>query len=230
VFGAPHASQAIPELPHESHHLAILLWGQRPSWYREDESYDFYDAKSAVLSIVQSLSGHLPTTVVDDALLQDEPALHPKRSARIRLGDVAIGALGELHPDVVSDLGLSGRPVFASLDVALLEPALLALGRPKARALPRFPSATRDVAVVVAEEVPAGDVVAALLEAAGPHAERVALFDIYRGDPVPAGHKSLALHVVYRGHSATLTDKEVDTAHAAVQKAAEARFSASVRR
>jgi phenylalanyl-tRNA synthetase beta chain len=131
---------------------------------------------------------------------------------------------------VVSELGLSGRPVFASLDIALLEPALLALGRPNAHALPRFPSATRDVAVVVAEEVPAGDVVAGLLEAAGPNAERVALFDIYRGDPVPAGHKSLALHVVYRGQNATLTDREVDTAHGAVQKAAEARFSASVRR
>jgi phenylalanyl-tRNA synthetase beta chain len=230
VFDAPRKGQAIPELPHESHQLALLLWGQRPTWYREDESYDFYDAKSAVVSIVQSLSGHVPITVVDAALREDEPALHPKRSARIMLGDAAIGALGELHPDVVSEMGLAGRPVLASLDVALLEAALLALGRPKAHALPRFPSATRDVAVVVAEDVPAGDVVAVLLEAAGPNAERVALFDIYRGDPVPAGHKSLALHVVYRGQSATLTDREVDAAHGAVQKAAEARFSASVRR
>jgi phenylalanyl-tRNA synthetase beta chain len=162
--------------------------------------------------------------------LADEPALHPKRSARIVLSGRPIGALGELHPDVVASLGLSGRPVFASLDVAHLEAALAVLGRPSARALPRFPSATRDVAVVVAEDVPVGDVIAALTEAAGPKAERVALFDIYRGDPVPAGHKSLALHVVYRGADATLTDREVDAAHAAVQKAAEARFSASVRR
>ena len=107
---------------------------------------------------------------------------------------------------------------------------MLFRSRPKAHALPRFPSSTRDIAVVVADDVPAGDVVSVLAEAAGPTAERVALFDIYRGDPVPAGHKSLALHVVYRGTDATLTDREVDAAHAAVLKAAEARFSASVRK
>ena len=230
VFSAPRPSQMIPELPHEAYQLALLLWGQRPSWYREDELYDFYDAKAAVQSIVQALSGHAPSTVVDAALLSDEPALHPKRSACIVLDGKPIGTLGELHPDVVSSMGLSGRPVLATVDIAALDNALHALGRPKAHALPRFPSSTRDIAVVVADDVPAGDVVSVLAEAAGPTAERVALFDIYRGDPVPAGHKSLALHVVYRGTDATLTDREVDAAHAAVLKAAEARFSASVRK
>jgi phenylalanyl-tRNA synthetase beta chain len=230
VFSAPLPGQAIPELPHESHQLALILWGQRPSWYREDEVYDFFDAKAAVLSIVQSISGHLPSTVVEATLLDEHPALHPKRSAPIVLSGRPIGALGELHPDVVSSLGLIGRPVLATIDVAQLDDVLAALGRPKARALPRFPASTRDVAVVVAEDVPVGDVVAALAEAAGPKCERVTLFDIYRGDPVPAGHKSLALHVVYRDADATLTDREVDAAHSAVQKAAEARFSASLRR
>lgn len=230
VFSAPRPGQAIPELPHESYQLALLLWGQRPCWYREDEVYDFYDAKAAVQSIVQALSGYTPSTELDAARLSEEAALHPKRCASVVLGGAAIGVVGELHPDVVGSLGLSGRPVYAALELPALEQALLTLGRPAAKALPRFPSSTRDVAVVVAEDVPAGDVVAVLAQAAGPKAERVALFDIYRGDPVPAGHKSLALHVVYRGLDATLTDREVDAAHAAVLKAAEARFSASVRR
>lgn len=232
VFEPPRTGQAIPELPYESYKLAFLLWGQRPTWYREDEIYDFYDAKACVLSIVQSLSGHTPSTVTDAALTHDEPALHPKRSARVTLGaqSIAVGAIGELHPDVVASLGLSGRPVYVSLDVNALEATLTQLGRPKAQALPRFPAATRDLAVVVADEVPAGDVAEVLAKAAAPFAERVTLFDIYRGEPVPAGHKSLALHVVYRGDGATLTDKEVDAAHARVLKAAEAQFGASVRR
>jgi phenylalanyl-tRNA synthetase beta chain len=230
VFGPRRAEQAIAELPHEAHELAILLWGQRPTWYREDDSYDFYDAKAALVAIVQSVSSHAPRTVMDAALTSEQPALHPKRCARVLLGDQAIGALGELHPDVAAAIGLVGRPVYATVDVAALEASLATLGQPRARALPRFPSATRDIAVVVAEEVAAGEVAAALEAAAGPHLERVVLFDIYRGEPVPAGHKSLALHVVYRATDSTLTDKEVDAAHAKVLAAAEARFAASVRR
>lgn len=230
VFTAPRAGQPFPELPHEAHQLALLLWGQRPTWYREDEVYDFYDAKAALEAVVQAVSGHAVRTVADEALAVEQPALHPKRSARVVLGAHAIGALGELHPDVAGALGLIGRPVYATIDIAALELALAQLGRPRGRALPRFPSATRDVAVVVSEDVAAGDVAAALHEAAGPFVERVALFDIYRGEPVPVGHKSLALHVVYRGADATLTDKEVDAAHAKVLAAAEARFAASVRR
>jgi phenylalanyl-tRNA synthetase beta chain len=230
VFTARRPGQDIAELPYEAHELALLMWGQRPSWYREDEVYDFYDAKAAIQAVVQGVSSHLPRAVMDASLATEQPALHPKRCARVLLGEHAIGVLGELHPDVAGALGLIGRPVYATLDVASLEAAIAALGRPRARALPRFPSAIRDVAVVVTEDVPAGEVAAALEQAAGPLLERVALFDTYRGEPVPAGHKSLALHVVYRSAESTLTDKEVDAAHAKVMAAAEARFGASVRR
>jgi phenylalanyl-tRNA synthetase beta chain len=101
---------------------------------------------------------------------------------------------------------------------------------PAISALPRFPSATRDLAVVVGEAVPAGDVGDALRAAAGHTCEAVALFDLYRGDPVPAGYKSLAFHLVYRDPEATLTDKVVDELHAKVVRAAEERFGGSVRR
>jgi phenylalanyl-tRNA synthetase beta chain len=96
--------------------------------------------------------------------------------------------------------------------------------------LPRFPAATRDLAVVVSESVPAGEVAAALGEVAAGLAESVRLFDIYRGAPVPDGHKSLAFHVTYRDPSATLTDKRVDETHAKVSAQAEARFGAAVRK
>src|SRR5262249_49705619 len=123
-----------------------------------------------------------------------------------------------------------GRPIWARLDVARLATAFAALGAARPAALPRFPSSTRDIAVVVTEAAVAGEIATALQEPAGPLAESVMLFDIHRGEPVPPGHKSLAFHIVYRDPDATLTDKIVDDLHAKVVRSAEQRFSASVRR
>jgi phenylalanyl-tRNA synthetase beta chain len=216
-------------LPLETQQLALLLWGERADWFTEGSPLDFYDAKGAVEAIVRPLCGRAPESVLDDALDRDAPELHPRRRARLLLGEQAIGWIGELHPAVVESLELLGRPVWALLDVPALADALAAIGPPKAAPLPRFPAATRDLAVVVPEAVPAGEVAEALRAAAGPLAERVSLFDQYRGEPVPPGHKSLAFHVIYRDPEATLTDKAVDAAHAAVTRAAEARFGAARR-
>jgi phenylalanyl-tRNA synthetase beta chain len=224
---APRAGQQLPE---ERHQLGILLWGQRRDWFQEREHFDFYDAKAAVEAIVHPLAGRAPETRVDTNLGVEAVALHPKRHARIDLGERAIGVLGELHPDVVQAIGLEGRPVWAMLDVGALAAAIAALGASKIHPLPRFPSATRDIAVVVDEALAAGEVAAALRGAAGPLGEAIALFDIYRGEPVPAGCKSLAFHLVYRDPETTLTDKVVDELHAKVVRAAEERFGGSIRR
>jgi phenylalanyl-tRNA synthetase beta chain len=96
--------------------------------------------------------------------------------------------------------------------------------------LPKFPAATRDLALVVAETLQAGDVAEVLQRVAPELMESVGLFDIYRGAPVPAGHKSLAFHVVYRDPAATLTDKRVDDIHARVIAAAEKHFAGAVRK
>lgn len=217
-------------LPDESWQLGFLLWGERGLWYTEGEAFDFYDGKAAVEAIVRPVCGMSPDTVLDPELERRAPELHPKRCARIDLAGIAIGQLGELHPDTAETLELAGRPIWAVLDVAALAQAVAAMGPAKATDLPRFPPSTRDLAVVVSESLQAGEVVAALREAAGPLAERVTVFDIYRGDPVPAGHKSIALHVTYRDPSATLTDKVVEQLHARVVQEAERRFGGSVRR
>jgi phenylalanyl-tRNA synthetase beta chain len=217
-------------LPEERHQLALLLWGERRLWYTEGEHFDFYDAKAALESIVRAVGGGVPGVRIDDALDRDAPALHPRRRARVVLAEQAIGLVGELHPDVVTALELSGRPIWAVLDVADLAQASAAFGVAQTIPLARFPSATRDVAVVVPEAAVAGEVGDALREAAGPLAESVILFDIYRGEPVPHGTKSLAFHVVYRDPEATLTDKVVDSLHAEVLGIVERRFGGSVRR
>jgi phenylalanyl-tRNA synthetase beta chain len=217
-------------LPEEIVQLGLLLWGERRHWYTEGEAFDFYDAKAAIEAIVGPVAGTAPTTVLDPELGLSNPELHPKRGARIVLGAQPVGAVGELHPDVVAGLGLVGRPIWAVLDVAVLAHAIAALGTPRASGLPRFPSAMRDIAVVVDESLQAGEVAAALREAAGDLAQAVTLFDLYRGEPVPPGHKSLAFHVVYRDPEGTLTDKRVDEVHARVAQAAEKRFHGSIRR
>jgi phenylalanyl-tRNA synthetase beta chain len=110
-----------------------------------------------------------------------------------------------------------------------LEPFLAGPALPKYRTIPRFPASTRDVALVVKDGVPAGDVELAVREAAGPLAEEVRIFDRFAGGQIPAGFSSLAFHVVYRAGDRTLTDAEVDAAHANVVKAVGDRFGATLR-
>jgi phenylalanyl-tRNA synthetase beta chain len=225
VFGRPE----VRALPHERFELGVLLWGQRLRGYAEDELFDFYDVKAALQGIVRHVTGRTLEARLDDALEQDAPYLHPRRRARLALGDRVLGQLGELHPDVVQALELEGRPVYGVLDVPALQAAARALGPVQARPLPRFPSATRDLALVLEEGVQTGEVVAALRQAGGELVESVAVFDLYRGEPVPAGHKSAAFHVVYRDPAATLTDKAVDQLHQKLTAAAGRRFGATVR-
>jgi phenylalanyl-tRNA synthetase beta chain len=226
VFAPPE----VRALPHERFELGVLLWGQRLRWYAEDEPLDFYDAKAALQAVVRSVTGRTLEARLDDTLEQDAPYLHPRRRARLVLGDRPLGQLGELHPDVVQGLELEGRPVYGVLDVAALQLAARDLGPVQARPLPRFPSSTRDLALVLEEGVQTGEVVAALRQAGGELVEAVTVFDLYRGEPVPAGHKSAAFHVVYRDPAATLTDKAVDQLHQKLTAAAERRFGATVRK
>ena len=103
------------------------------------------------------------------------------------------------------------------------------LGPTQASGLPRFPAVTRDIAMLVREDFSAGEIADALQDAAGGLAESVALFDLYRGDQVPEGHRSLAFRVTYRDPEATLTDKRVDKVHQSLSKIARDRFEATIR-
>ena len=143
---------------------------------------------------------------------------------------VRIGSFGPLHPDVVDALSLAAGAEESVL-VGELDIEAFAAGPklPKYSAIPRFPASTRDIALVVKDGVAAGDVENAVREAAGPLAEDVRIFDRFVGGQVPAGCASLAFHVVYRAAAKTLTDAEVDTAHANVVKAVGERFGATLR-
>jgi len=217
------------ELPSEPYFLGILLWGPRQQWYTEGEALDFYDCKGIVEAIVSSLCGEQPSTHIDASLENQAAYLHPRRCAALTLSSIPIGHLGELHPSVVETSKLQGRPIYATVDLEALMRAIDRIGVRQIRALSRFPAMIRDLAVVVSEQLPVGEVVPVIREAAKGLAEEVTLFDVYRGAPVQEGKKSLAFRVVYRDPTATLTDSRVEKIHAQVILATEKHFDAIMR-
>lgn len=211
------------ELPRETLRAAAILSGPRDAWVGEPrDDHDFFDAKGMALAIVRCVTG----TEAEIVPSRDVPYLHPARAGRVRLEGAEVGVLGEIHPDVLSSLKLPRGAVCFELDVLAI---WAKRRRPRVRQLSDFPPMARDVALLVAEEQDSGPIAAALREACGPLAVRVALFDVYRGTGIEEGRKSLAFSVTYRALDRTLTDAEVDALHkAAVLRVAE-RFSALVR-
>jgi len=217
------------ELPNERHVLALALGGARSGWLAAGEPVDFFDGKGALASLLRPVLRAEIATQADLGLAEAAPYLHPRRSARVYVGESCIGLLGELHPDVLEALELSGPVVYAELEVAALASHAGSATAPQVRALPRFPASSRDLAVMVDEATIAGEVALALREAGGSLLEDVRLFDVYRGEKLPAGRKSLAFRLRYRDPDTTLTDARVDDAHGKVVKAASARFGAELR-
>lgn len=214
-------------LPEERVSLGVVLSGDRQCWLSKPEGVDTWDAKGVALGFVERFARAANVTVARFEKGKEPKHLHPRGAARLLLGDKVVGSFGPLHPDVIDALDLPSACAVVEIDVASLADARHRT--PKFVPFSRFPAATRDVALVVADAVLAGDVETVLREAAGALAEHVELFDRFTGGSIPAGHSSLAFHVVYRSKDKTLTDAEVDAQHAKVVEAARAKFGATLR-
>ncbi len=212
-------------LPQEDTVLAIALAGDRSGWIGGGQSFDLYDGKGVIQAVVDRVFGQAPKLVLGDV----PGFLHPKRSAVVTLASRPIGFVGEIHPSVGDHLGLIGRVVYAELDVSGLDALSEELGPTQASGLPKFPAVARDIAMLVRDEFSAGEIADALRDASKGLAESVRLFDLYRGDQIPVGHRSLAFRVTYRDSGGTLTDKRVDKVHASLAKLASDRFEATIR-
>jgi phenylalanyl-tRNA synthetase beta chain len=135
-------------------------------------------------------------------------SFHPGRCARIKHGDVVLGLLGEIHPQVCENYDIGVRVYVAELDLAAL--FTNADTEITVKPLPRFPVSTRDLALVADEAVPVGDMAAAITAVAGSLLEKLELFDVYRGKQVGEGKKSVAYSLTLRAPDRTLTDEECD--------------------
>jgi phenylalanyl-tRNA synthetase beta chain len=189
--------------------LAGVLLGRRQAvgWAEGGDAVDFYDAKAAVERVLAALGAQDARFSVAAA-----PWAHPRFAAALHLGGALAGYVGELHPRVAAAFELPKGVLAFELDVA----ALLGAARlvPRHAEIPRLPPVLRDLAVVVDDGVAAAQVIAAVK--AEPLVEDAALFDVYTGAPLPAGKKNLALALRYRAAGRTLTDAEVDAAHARI--------------
>jgi phenylalanyl-tRNA synthetase beta chain len=195
-------SQGGRELPEEKEMLCAVLTGPRAelSWQSDGGLLDFFDAKGVVESILNQVG---LKAVFENS---GDEGLFPGRGADILVGDDRIGVIGELYPKVAQSFELSGNICLIEMDLD----KLLARCAPikQYQPIPRFPGVTRDIALVVDEQVSYEKVEAAIQ--GFPLVTKVSLFDLYRGEQISAGKKSFAIRIVYQSPERTLTDEEVD--------------------
>jgi len=195
----------------ESERLGLLICGAAnpESWLEARRDFDFYDLKGEIEHLVGCL-GHRSDSVQMAA--HSAAVLHPGQSCVLTLDGRELGLAGQLHPAVAAELDL-GTPAFiAELDLAVLRQRAL----PEFRGTARFPSVRRDLAVIVPESVPAAELQRVSAQAAGRRLERCIIFDKYQGEEIEAGYKSIAIGLILRDLSRTLTDEEVDSVMLAV--------------
>jgi phenylalanyl-tRNA synthetase beta chain len=218
-------------LPEEPRRLALVLTGTRLAEFWADsmdaaavkQPLDFFDLKGVVGGLAADL--HLPEVMYRPS---PAPYLHPGRAAEVVAAGKSLGHFGELHPKVAQAYDLANRTVLVGeLDVEALQAALPP--RYAFRPVPRFPAALRDIAVVVAEEVTAERLEAEIRAGGGELLRGVRLFDVYRGESIAPGCKSLAYALTYQADDRTLTDKEIDKAHQKVEGRLKHTLKATVR-
>jgi phenylalanyl-tRNA synthetase beta chain len=147
----------------------------------------------------------------------DHPSLHPGRQAALLVGGQVAGHFGELHPLVAQAWDLPGRVYIAEIDFAALAGAVRPLR--EYGGVPRFPAVSRDVALVVGDDLPASRVEATIRQAGGDLLEDVALFDLYQGERMAPGKRSLAFRLTYRAQDRTLTEADLEPVHNRVREA-----------
>ncbi|ATO33286.1 Phenylalanine--tRNA ligase beta subunit [Dickeya dianthicola] len=203
--------------------LAGVITGTRyeEHWDLARQAVDFYDLKGD-LEAVLALTGKLS---VLEFRAESHPALHPGQTAAIYLAGERIGYIGVIHPELERKLDLNGRTVvFEVLWDKLAERVV-----PEAADISRFPANRRDIAVVVAESVPAGDVLVECKKVGANQLVGVNLFDVYRGKGVAEGYKSLAISLVLQDTARTLAEEEIAATVAQCVAALKQRFQASLR-
>ncbi|HMZ84518.1 MAG TPA: phenylalanine--tRNA ligase subunit beta [Rhodocyclaceae bacterium] len=186
-------------------------------WGAATRRVDFYDVKADLEAL---LAPRKPCF-----LAAAHPALHPGRCAEVVLEQQAIGWIGELHPRLSLKYELGASPVVFELELD----AVLAAGLPDYVEPSKFPSVVRDLALVVAHDLPVQTLLDGLRQAAPDIVSELEVFDVYQGKGIDPDKKSLAIRVVMKDTQRTLADDEVESARSRLIRFAEERFSARLR-
>lgn len=224
TYPGPDAVAAIEAaVPLQPRHLAWAITGRldRAGWWGAGRAADWADAIQIVRDLADALAVQVSVQRADHA------PFHPGRCAQILLPDgTSIGYAGELHPKAITRLGLPARTVAGEID---LDALIAALASPQARPLSNYPIVQSDIALIVSGDVTAAQLEDTLREAAGDTLETIELFDLYEGDQVDAGMKSMAYRMTFRAPDRTLTTEEVNKLRDKAVAAAAERYRAVLR-
>ena len=202
------------EIPTEKNILTVGIYGD----------VDYLNIKGIVENLIEGLG----VKGVKFLRETENPSFHPGKTAKLIVGrKTEAGVFGEIHPDVNENFGIEVPCYVAEINLdAIYENSEL---ENKYKALPKFPAVTRDIALIVDEEILVQDIEDTIRKAGSNIVEKVELFDIYRGEQVEEGKKSIAYAIVYRNESKTLTDKEVNKVHEKILRALEYKLGAILR-
>ena len=181
-------------------------------FYDTTDSVDFYTIKGMVEGLMRNVGAEEVEYERPDesCAFEEVSAFHPGRCAVIKIGDTQVGIMGELHPKVMENYGIEARTYVAKINI----PELMELSNSVKtyKPLPKFPATTRDLSVVCDEDIPAASLEKAIRKAVGGILENVSLFDVYRGEQIESGKKSVSYSISMRSLEGTLTDEQADKA------------------
>lgn len=205
--------KALPltEVPHERPMACGIMMGKvtEAAWNQAQRDTDFYYVKG----VVDGLLAKLGLTQYD-IQPSSESYYHPGVSAHYTVNGVTIANYGELHPQVVKNFDLSGKVYMFEIDLE----AVLSITVPPFRyqSFSKFPGTSRDLAIVAPVSVTSGEIVALIKEHGGEYLESVSIFDVYEGEHIEAGYRSLAYNLQFRSMEGTLNDEDIDGAIQAI--------------
>lgn len=213
------------ELPQERLRLAAAICGRRApeGWAQGNDTVDFFDLKG----VLEGLLDRFRLDRIDWNAAQSEPYLHPGKSCTLTAGQLVLGTIGEVHPTVLHNFDIDCPVYLLELD---LQAFFAATGAQRSFCAPsRYPDVYRDTALLLDEAVTARQVLDVLDRVKAKEIEDVVLFDLYRGQGIPAGKKSLAIRVRYRSAEKTLTDEETGVIHSRIVEMLRKNLAAEIR-
>ncbi|GIM28692.1 phenylalanine--tRNA ligase beta subunit [Clostridium polyendosporum] len=201
------------KLPEEKNILTIGLYGE----------VDYLDLKGVVENLFDALGINKCTYKRQN----ENATYHPGKTAEVFVGKDRVAILGEIHPDVMDNYGIEALCYVAEidLDVVYSNANIIKYYKP----LPKFPAVTRDIALLVDDEILVQEINETIRKAGGNIVESVNLFDVYKGKQIPEGKKSIAYAIAYRDEKKTLTDNEVNKVHEKILRSLEYKLGAQLR-
>ncbi|WP_112181568.1 MULTISPECIES: phenylalanine--tRNA ligase subunit beta [Paraliobacillus] len=212
----------VTKQPEEKLRATVAITGEwlTHPWQQEKRSVDFYLVKGILEGLLDRLN---LVATFEEAVVE---GMHPGRTAQVKVNNVIVGFIGQIHPRLQQEFDLKDTYV-CDIDLDYVMDAHI--DEPNFAKIPRFPTVSRDIALVVDQDVPAGSIQATIEASAGDLVKEVRVFDLYQGENLESGKKSIAFNLLYLDPERTLTDEEVENSYQEILTAVKAEHQAELR-